>query len=100
MRKWFPLARYNRADAAMLYTPTNLKSLLKDPTLLRTQAYVNGAWIDGEGTFDVINPARGDVIAQVTDLTRAQVTEAIAAAEVAQNDWAKWTGKELSLIHI
>jgi len=78
----------------MLDTPTNLKSLLKDPTLLRTQAYVNGAWIDGEGTFDVINPARGDVIAQVTDLTRTQVTEAIAAAEVAQKDWAKWTGKE------
>ena len=82
----------------MLDTPTNLKSLLKDPTLLRTQAYVNGAWIDGEGTFDVINPARGDVIAQVTDLTRAQVTEAIAAAEVAQKDWAKWTGKERSAV--
>jgi len=42
----------------------------------------------------VINPARGDVIAEVADLTRAQVAEAIAAAESAQKDWAKWTGKE------
>ncbi|WP_223421009.1 NAD-dependent succinate-semialdehyde dehydrogenase [Tateyamaria pelophila] len=79
----------------MLDQTTDLKSLLKDPSLLETRAYVNGAWIDGDhGTFDVINPARGDVIAEVADLSRAQVAEAIAAAETAQKDWAKWTGKE------
>ncbi|WP_439111102.1 NAD-dependent succinate-semialdehyde dehydrogenase [Lentibacter sp.] len=78
----------------MLDTTTNLKSLLKDPSLLATQAYVNGQWVAGSTTFDVINPARGDVIAEVADLTRAQVAEAIAAAESAQKDWAKWTGKE------
>ncbi|MFY0621065.1 MAG: NAD-dependent succinate-semialdehyde dehydrogenase [Pelagimonas sp.] len=72
---------------------TNLKSLLKDPSLLETRAYVNGQWIEG-ATFDVTNPARGDVIAQVTDLTRDQVAEAIDAAYVAQKDWAQWTGKE------
>ncbi len=72
---------------------TNLKSLLKDPSLLETRAYVNGQWIEG-ATFDVSNPARGDVIAQVTDLTREQVAEAIDAAYVAQKDWAQWTGKE------
>ncbi|GIT87469.1 NAD-dependent succinate-semialdehyde dehydrogenase [Roseobacter sp. OBYS 0001] len=74
---------------------TNLKSLLKDPSLLETRAYVDGAWIDGEnGTFDVTNPARGDVIAQVADLSRAQVAKAIARAEVAQKEWAAQTGKE------
>lgn len=72
---------------------TNLKSLLKDPSLLETRAYVNGQWIEG-ATFDVTNPARGDVIAQVTDLTRDQVAEAIDTAYVAQKDWAQWTGKE------
>ena len=66
---------------------TDLKSLLKDPSLLETRAYVGGKWIDGEdGTFDVTNPARGDVIAQVADLSRKQVGEAIAAAEKAQKD--------------
>ena len=61
---------------------TNLKSLLTDPNLLETQAYVNGAWIEGDkGTFDVINPARGDVIAQVSDLSRTQISDAIACAE-------------------
>ncbi len=83
----------------MLDTTTDLKSLLKDPSLLVTQAYVGGTWIDGDkGTFDVTNPARGDVIAQVADLSRAQVAGAIAQAETAQKEWAKLTGKERATI--
>ena len=80
----------------MLDTPTNLASLLKDPSLLATKAYIGGEWVDGDGgaTFDVTNPARGDVIAQVADLSRAQVAGAIAQAEAAQKEWAKKTGKE------
>jgi succinate-semialdehyde dehydrogenase/glutarate-semialdehyde dehydrogenase len=73
---------------------TDLRSLLKDPALLAEGAYVNGEWITGGKTFEVTNPARGDVIAHVTDLSRAQVAEAIDAAYVAQKEWAKWTGKE------
>ena len=81
-------------------TATNLKSLLKDPTLLAERAYVGGEWVDGEGggTFAVTNPARGDVIANVADLSRAQVAQSIAAAEVAQKEWAKWTGKERAAV--
>jgi len=79
----------------MLDTVTNLRSLLKDPDLLAEHAYAGGEWIDGEGgTFAVTNPARGDVIANVADLSRAQVAHAIAVAETAQKDWARWTGKE------
>nr|WP_324752353.1 NAD-dependent succinate-semialdehyde dehydrogenase [Roseovarius sp. Pro17] len=73
---------------------TDLKSLLKDPELLADKAYVNGKWVSGDKTFDVKNPARGDVIAKMADLSREQVSEAIAAAEKAQKEWAKWTGKE------
>lgn len=82
----------------MLDTTTDLKSLLNDPSLLETRAYVGGAWVEGDGTFAVINPARGDVIAEVADLSRAQVTEAIAAAEAAQKGWAAMTGKECAAI--
>jgi succinate-semialdehyde dehydrogenase/glutarate-semialdehyde dehydrogenase len=79
----------------MLDQTTDLAALLRDPTLLETRAYVNGAWIDGDnGTFEVTNPARGDVIAQVADLSRAQVAQAIGCAHTAQKDWARWTGKE------
>jgi len=74
---------------------TDLKSLLNDPSLLAEQAYVAGEWTDGdEGTFEVTNPARGDVIANVADLSRGQVARAIAEAEKAQKEWRQWTGKE------
>ncbi|MBR9768094.1 MAG: NAD-dependent succinate-semialdehyde dehydrogenase [Paracoccaceae bacterium] len=75
---------------------TNLKDLLKDPSLLATQGYLAGEWVDGEdgATFDVMNPARGDVIAKVADLSRAQTAQAIAAAEAAQKEWAAKTAKE------
>ena len=74
---------------------TDLKSMLKDPSLLETRAYIGGEWVDGDdGTFDVVNPARGDVIAKVANLSRAQVAGAIAQAEKAQKEWASWTGKE------
>ncbi len=84
----------------MLDQATNLAGLLKDPSLLATKGYLAGDWVDGEGaaTFDVTNPARGDVICQVADLSRAQAAQAIAAAEKAQKEWAAMTGKERSII--
>ena len=84
----------------MTANATDLKSLLKDPTLLETRAYVAGEWIDADNgaTFDVINPARGDVIAQVADLSRAEVARAIAAADVAGKAWAKRTAKDRAQI--
>ena len=83
----------------MLDATTDLKSLLKDPALLATRAYIGGTWVDGEnGTFGVTNPARGDTIAEVADLSRAQVAGAIAQAEAAQKGWAAMTGKERAAI--
>ncbi|WP_027257421.1 MULTISPECIES: NAD-dependent succinate-semialdehyde dehydrogenase [Leisingera] len=78
----------------MLDATTDLKSLLKDPSLLETRGYIGGQFVEGESTFDVSNPARGDVIARMADISRAQVAGAIAQAEAAQKDWSKWTGKE------
>ena len=81
----------------MLDSTTDLARLLNDPSLLETRAYIDGAFVDGaDGTFAVTNPARGDVIAQVADVSRAQVAGAIAAAEAAQKSWAALTGKERS----
>ncbi|MDO9639860.1 MAG: NAD-dependent succinate-semialdehyde dehydrogenase [Pseudotabrizicola sp.] len=80
----------------MLDSVTDLASLLKDPTLLATKAYVAGDWIDADDgeTFAVVNPARGDDIARVPNLGRAETARAIAAANVAMKDWAARTGKE------
>ncbi len=83
----------------MLDATTDLKSLLSKPELLATKAYIGGQWVDGDnGTFAVSNPARGDIVAEVADVSRAQVTGAIAQAEAAQKKWAEYTGKERAAI--
>ncbi|KGJ02082.1 NAD-dependent succinate-semialdehyde dehydrogenase [Paracoccus sphaerophysae] len=75
---------------------TDLKTLLKDPSLLETRAFVAGDWVDADdgATFEVRNPARGDVIAQVADLSRAEVKRAIEAAHAAMKGWQARTAKE------
>jgi succinate-semialdehyde dehydrogenase / glutarate-semialdehyde dehydrogenase len=84
----------------MLDSVTDLASLLKDPSLLVTKAYVAGEWIDADDgtTFAVNNPARGDEICQLPDLGRAETARAIAAANLAMKDWAARTGKERAAI--
>src|SRR6056300_859560 len=88
------------SEGVKMKDTTNLQSLLKDPTLLATQGYLAGDWVDGEdgATFAVTNPARGDVVANVADLSRAQVAATIAKAEAAQKEWAQWTGKERATV--
>ena len=79
-------------------TRSDLLAMLKDPSLLAEQAYLAGEWVDGYQTFEVNNPARGDVLANVADCSVAQVSEAIAKAEVSQKEWAAMTGKERGAI--
>ncbi|SCY78704.1 NAD-dependent succinate-semialdehyde dehydrogenase [Paracoccus tibetensis] len=75
---------------------TDLRTLLRDPSLLETRAFVAGEWVDADdgATFDVTNPARGDVIAKVADLGRAETARAVDAAEAAMKDWAARPAKE------
>ena len=84
----------------MLDTVTDLASLLKDPSLLCTKALVAGEWVDADDgtTFAVTNPARGDIIAHVPNLGRAETARAIDAANHAMKDWATRPAKERSVI--
>jgi succinate-semialdehyde dehydrogenase/glutarate-semialdehyde dehydrogenase len=79
---------------------TNLVNLLSDTSLLETKGYLAGKWVTGDKnqTFDVINPARGDTIAKVANLSREQISAAIDMAYEAQKEWAKKTGKERATI--
>jgi len=80
----------------MLDESTNLKSMLTRPDLVCEAAFVSGEWVPAanRANFEVTNPARGDVIAVVPDLSRAEVAEAISAAEKAQKPWAALAAKE------
>ncbi len=73
---------------------------LRDPNLLRTQAYVDGAWIDaGDGaTAEVRNPSTGAVVAEVAKCGARETERAIEAAERAQRDWAARPAKERSVL--
>jgi succinate-semialdehyde dehydrogenase / glutarate-semialdehyde dehydrogenase len=73
-------------------------SLLKDPSLLRTDALINGAWIKGNHRFDIIDPATGQKLADVANLGPAEAEIAIAAANAAWPAWRNKTAKERSII--
>ena len=70
--------------------------LLKDPSLLRQQCYINGQWCDAQSkeTVAIANPATGAVIASVPVMGQAETQAAIAAAEAALPAWRALTAKE------
>ncbi len=78
-----------------------LLNKLHDKTLIVAQAKVGAAWIETAAsgkTFDVTNPATGEVIATLPNLDRADAARAIDAAFAAQKAWAAKTGKERAAV--
>jgi succinate-semialdehyde dehydrogenase / glutarate-semialdehyde dehydrogenase len=69
---------------------------LNDPTLLRGDAYIDGAWQPARSgaRFAVTNPANGAVIVEVANLDAADARTAIEAAHRAQPAWRAKTAKE------
>jgi succinate-semialdehyde dehydrogenase/glutarate-semialdehyde dehydrogenase len=68
---------------------------LREPDLLRRQAFVDGAWVDADsgGTFPVLNPATGEEVAAVPRLGAAETRRAIEAARMALPAWRGATAK-------
>lgn len=62
---------------------------LNNPSLLQTQAFINGQWCDADSgkTFAVVNPATGEEIALVADSGQAETLRAIEAAKAAMPAW-------------
>jgi succinate-semialdehyde dehydrogenase / glutarate-semialdehyde dehydrogenase len=58
--------------------------------------YIDGQWIDGTSTFEVTDPARGDVIGSVADGGAAEARAAVDAADAAFGPWAARTAYERS----
>jgi succinate-semialdehyde dehydrogenase/glutarate-semialdehyde dehydrogenase len=77
---------------------TSPLALLNDPTLLKTDALVNGQWLSGSSRFDVLDPATGLKLADVANLGPADAEAAIAAANAAWPAWKAKTAKERSII--
>ncbi len=73
---------------------------LKDPSLFRQQAFVNGQWCDADlgEACAVNNPATGETLGSVPHMGAAETRRAIEAAEQAWPQWRTQTGKERSAI--
>ena len=77
---------------------TSPLSLLKDPSLLKTDALINGQWVQGVSRFEVFDPATGAKLADVANLGPLDAEKAIAAANAAWGPWRSKTAKERSII--
>ncbi|TBR76624.1 MAG: NAD-dependent succinate-semialdehyde dehydrogenase [Burkholderiaceae bacterium] len=73
---------------------TSPLSLLKDPSLLKTDALIHGQWVKGASRFDVHDPATGLKLADVANLGPKDAEAAIAAANAAWPAWRNQTAKQ------
>jgi succinate-semialdehyde dehydrogenase/glutarate-semialdehyde dehydrogenase len=56
---------------------------------LKTDLYIDGSWVKGDGTLPVIDPSTGNVIAEVATAGEAQCDAAVTAAHNAFKTWSK-----------
>jgi len=77
---------------------TSPLAALTDPSLLKTDALIDGVWIGAAQRFAVDDPATGATLAQVANLGAAEAESAIAAANRAWPAWRSKTAKERAAI--
>ena len=75
----------------------HLKKLSAHP-LFKTGYFTGGKWHEAKTTFDVLDPATGDVVAKVAKAGKAETEAAIKAASDAFPAWRKTTAKARSEI--
>lgn len=73
---------------------------LKDPTLFKQLAYINGEWCQAQSgrTIEVTNPATGEVLGTVPEMGAAETKQAIAVSEAAGKAWRGLLAKERAAI--
>ena len=64
---------------------------LRDPSLLKSQAYVSGKWCEAESgmVLEVHDPADGAALGTVPSLSAEEVARGITTAEQAMARWKK-----------
>lgn len=67
---------------------------LRDASLLKSGAWINGEWMNFSNTFPVLNPATGEEIEKVSDCGVEQAEYAIESASDAFITWRKKTAEE------
>jgi acyl-CoA reductase-like NAD-dependent aldehyde dehydrogenase len=60
----------------------------------RYPIYINGNWVEGGQWLPVVNPADGEVFAEVTAVDREKGAGALASAQASMNQWRTLTAME------
>lgn len=55
--------------------------------------YLNGAWVESEPEWPVVNPANGEKFAKISTITRSRVAQALKDAHSAFQSWRQLPGK-------
>ena len=73
---------------------------LTDPTLLRSQLYIDGSWVDADNgaTMAVLNPATKEEVVSIPNAGADETRRAIEAADKAFTSWRQLVAKERSSI--
>jgi succinate-semialdehyde dehydrogenase/glutarate-semialdehyde dehydrogenase len=71
---------------------------LARPSLLKAQAFIDGAWVRGSASLEVVNPATGRALGLVADLGAEETLAAVAAAHAALPAWRARSAKERARI--
>ncbi|RVD20919.1 aldehyde dehydrogenase family protein, partial [Mesorhizobium sp. M4B.F.Ca.ET.017.02.2.1] len=84
----------------MAFTTALTKHVSFSSRFLRDTGYIDGVWTAGGATrtFDVLNPATGEVLASLPDMGATETRDAITAAHAAQPAWAARPAKERAAI--
>ncbi|WP_423731775.1 NAD-dependent succinate-semialdehyde dehydrogenase [Hafnia paralvei] len=75
-----------------------LHEKLKKNEFFKTGYFVAGQWQDASDTYEVTNPATGEVVAKVANAGQKETQAAIRAASEALPAWRKTTAKQRSEI--
>lgn len=73
---------------------TYLDHPLQQHELFKTGYFVGGKWYQAAETFDVVNPATGEMVAQVAKAGKRETEAAIKAAHDAFPAWRKTPAKQ------
>ncbi|KAJ7591480.1 succinate-semialdehyde dehydrogenase [Mycena floridula] len=99
------LTRLPRIRSATRFTPNYLFAAmastqastwgLKDPSLIKSQGYIDGKWLDAKdgATITVTNPATRETLGTVPEMGIHETKAAIDAAARAFPSWSKTTAK-------
>jgi succinate-semialdehyde dehydrogenase/glutarate-semialdehyde dehydrogenase len=71
---------------------------LNDPQLLKNFSYINGSWHSSEEQINVLNPATGEVIVNISNAGTTETELAVESAKAAFISWSNKSANERSVL--